>query len=229
MRFEIDFIAFGILGSVLALTILLKKFILLSTIVPSLAFSRLKDLKQSSWRSRFASIPHKLHAFSLICFMIAFIDPHFLLPRSMSWQKKDLSINEPFKKGIAIYLILDQSGSMAKSIEITTNGRKETLSKIHLLQRVTEQFIQAHSSDLIGLISFARVPRVLVPLTLDREVLLHHIRQIQVVNNPEEDGTAMDTLFIKQHTYLQQHATLLMTYRKKKIAPILLKARYLLL
>lgn len=192
VHFAIDYTATGILlGSLLTIA-LLKVFVFSHPISPSLAFSRLTDLKYSSWRSRFASLPTNLHLAALACLMIAFIDPHFLFPKSTLFHKQNLPLHELPTEGIAIYLVLDQSGSMAGSVEATAvNGQKELIPKIELLKRITQQFIVAHPSDLIGLVAFARVPKVLVPLTLDREALLKQLNQIQVVKNPEEDGTAM--------------------------------------
>lgn len=192
MHFAIDYTAAGILLGILILIGSLKIFFFSRSITPSLAFSRLADLNQSSWRSRLAFLPTKLHLASLICFMIAFIDPHFLFPKPSLSQKQNLPSHETPTEGIAIYLVLDQSGSMAESVEATgEEGHRKLIPKIDLLKRVTKQFILAHPSDLIGLVSFARVPRVLVPLTLDRDTLLHQLDQIQVVKNPDQDGTAM--------------------------------------
>lgn len=192
MHFAIDDTATGILLGGLLVASLSKIFLLPHPPHPSLAFSRLSDLKLISWRSRLASFPFKLHLAALASFMIAFMDPHFLFPKSSHAQQQNLSLLELPSEGIAIYLVLDQSGSMAESVEATDeNGKAKLIPKIDLLKRVTKQFILNHPSDLIGLVSFARVPHLLVPLTLDKDALLKQLNQIQVIKNPEEDGTAM--------------------------------------
>lgn len=198
MRFAIDYIATVILlGSVLIFG-LLKGFLFPNSDTPSLAFSRLKDLKLSSWRSRLGSFPSKLHLAALGCLMIAFIDPHLLFRKSPTSYQQPFSLRELPTQGIAIYLVLDQSGSMAQPVIATgADGRRESMPKIDLLKQVTKQFIIDHPSDLIGLVTFARVPRVLVPLTLDQETLLKHLNQIQVVKNPDDDGTAMGYAIFK--------------------------------
>ena len=198
MRFAIDYITAGILlGSVLILG-LLKIYLFPHQTVPSLAFSRLTDLKHPSWRSRWALSPKNLHLLALASLAIAFIDPHLLFLKSPISHKQNLPLRELPTEGIAIYLALDQSGSMAQSILATgENGEKKSIPKIDLLKQVTKQFIIDHPSDLIGLVSFARVPRVLVPLTLDQETLLKQLEQIQVVKNPENDGTAMGYAIFK--------------------------------
>lgn len=193
MHFAIDYIATGILLGSLLLIVLYKIFFSSQRVSPSLAFSRLKDLKFTTWRSRFASTPTQLHYAALACLMLAFIDPHFLFPKSSTSDKQNLPSHEVPTEGIAIYLVLDQSGSMAESVEATSfeSGKKESIPKINLLKKVTQQFILSHPSDLIGLVSFARVPRVLVPLTLDQDTLIKHLNQIQVAKNSGEDGTAI--------------------------------------
>lgn len=192
MRFAIDYIATSILLGGLLVASLFKLFLFPRSPHPSLAFSRLSDLKLTSWRSRLASIPFKLHLGALLFFSLAFIDPHFLISQSFHIQNQHPPTPTVPNEGIAIYLVLDQSGSMAESVEATNeNGKTKLIPKIDLLKIVTKQFILNHSSDLIGLVSFARIPRVLVPLTLDQEALLKQLNQIQVAKNPEQDGTAI--------------------------------------
>ena len=56
---------------------------------------------------------------------------------------------------------------------------------------MTKQFILNNPSNLIGMASFARVPRIVVPLTLDQEPLLTKLDQMEVVKSPQDDGTAI--------------------------------------
>lgn len=192
MRFAIDYMATAILMGGCLFAGLLKVFLFPPSPTPSLAFSKLSDLKLFSWRSRLFSLPKKLQWAALVCFMIAFMDPHFLFPKSPNTQLQSQPLHALPTEGLAIYLVLDQSGSMAEAVEaIGKNGQAEKIPKIDLLKRVTQQFILDHPSDLIGLVSFARVPKVLVPLTLDQKTLLKQLDQIQVAQTSEEDGTAM--------------------------------------
>lgn len=198
MHFSIDFFAFGILFTGLLTAGLLKHFVFRHTRSPSFAFSRLKDLKLSSWRSRLAAYPRKLHLAALLFFMAAFIDPHFLYLKTPISDQNRKPLHELPTEGIAIYLALDQSGSMAELVKATDDqGNSVRIPKINLLKQVTKQFILAHPSDLIGIAAFARVPRILVPLTLDQSTLLKQLDQIQVVSNPQEDGTAIGYAIFK--------------------------------
>lgn len=191
MQFAIDWIATGILLGIVLVSLFAKYFFFPQHISPSFFYSRLSDLKYLTWRSKWASFPHFLHKIALASLMIAFIDPHLLIPKSGLSQAQKISKND-FTEGIAMYLVLDQSGSMAELVNVHSNLEKnQSLSKIDVLKQLTRQFILDHPSDLIGLVSFARVPRVLVPLTLDRETLLKQLNQIQVAKNTDEDGTAI--------------------------------------
>lgn len=193
MHFTVDYLAVGLLLGAGLLLYFLKRYLFVKMPSPSLAFSRLKDLHLPSWRSRLASYPFYLHLAALACFMLAFCDPHFLWPYTSKNQKQARPFHEEPTEGIAIYLALDQSGSMAESVKV--DGA--SLSKIDVLKRVTKQFILDHPSDLLGLVSFARVPRVLVPLTLDQSTLLKQLEQLQIVKKPDEDGTAIGYAIFK--------------------------------
>lgn len=188
MGFAIDTFALWLLFGCLFLIGLLKFFVFRTPAsVPSLAFSRVQELQYPSWRSQLSFLPSMIHYAGLVAFIFAFLDPHFLLPRtSSSGSSKSHLLTMP-SEGVAIYFVLDQSGSMAQAV---SNGAK-SIPKIDLLKQVTKEFIQNDPSDMIGLVSFARIPRVLVPLTLDHDTLLHQLIDLQVVKTPDEDGTAI--------------------------------------
>ncbi|MDP1879619.1 MAG: VWA domain-containing protein [Parachlamydiaceae bacterium] len=152
---------------------------------PSLSFSKISPLKFSTWRIKCFSYSSYLHYFALTCLSIALINPKIISEKSPSIIQKE-SIRQLPKEGIAIYLVLDQSGSMSR-----TMADDENLKKIEFLKQVTKQFIVDHPNDLMGLIAFARIPRVLVPLTLDQKTLLKKLDDLQVVSKPEDDGTAI--------------------------------------
>ena len=201
MHFALDKTAFVVLFAFL-LFFYFGKFFLFSPKAyspPSLAFSRLNDLNDATWRARFANLPYKLHLFACACLMLAFVDPHLIRSSGLSERQEDLKESLPVE-GIALYLVLDQSGSMNEVVSV--EGKKEGIAKINLLKEVTKQFILEHPSDLIGLVSFARIPHVLVPLTLDRVTLLAELQGIQVVKKADEDGTAMGYAIYKTATLL---------------------------
>ncbi len=177
-----------------------------STLTPALFFSDLSLLHstQNTWKLKLHQLPFWLYVGTLILFLAAFTDPHFYIPKPV-----DIT-NEP-REGIAIYLVLDQSGSMNSKITALT-GEKQliTVPKMDWMKQVTEQFIKGNpkiglegrKNDLIGLVSFARVAKVLVPLTLDHSAILKNLKQIHVVKDENQDGTAIGYALYKTATII---------------------------
>ncbi|MBA3958109.1 MAG: VWA domain-containing protein [Parachlamydiaceae bacterium] len=164
---------------------------------PALFFSDVSAIKnQNSVRVKLGNLPNKLLWLSLILFTIAFIDPHFLKSRAGTW-------GDHPTEGIAIYLVVDQSGSMAEKVPVYSKGRFETLTKMDLVKEMTTQFVKGSEelsgrpNDLIGLVSFARSAQVLVPLSLDHQAIMRALSQLEVVKNKEQDGTAMGYALLK--------------------------------
>lgn len=149
-----------------------------------LYYSRVSDLQfpKESWRVRLAHLPQTLLVIALALFLLALLDPRIEMPLA-TVQNHGITRVQP-TEGIAIYLLLDQSGSMSQ------NRKMETLKE------ATRAFISSRENDLIGLITFARYARVLSPLTLDRQALLKQLDDITVVTDPSQDGTDIGyTLF----------------------------------
>ena len=113
---------------------------------------------------------------ALFFFLLAFIDPHILIP-------KPLNKNPPKEptEGIAIYLILDQSGSMEEKVEAQLpNGSTRLIPKIDMLKEVTKTFVEARPNDMIGFVGFARGAQVLVPLTLDHQAISNQLSKFDI-------------------------------------------------
>lgn len=80
---------------------------------------------------------------------------------------------EPLKReGRNIMLALDLSGSMELS-DMLLNGRPA--SRLAVVKRAAEQFVQARVGDRIGLILFGTRAYLQTPLTYDRQSVLHRI------------------------------------------------------
>lgn len=128
--------------------------------------------KRSSMKLRFALLPNLLWVATGI----------FLLAALFNYTKppdKDHPLPvPPPNEGQAIYLVLDQSGSM--------EGQK-----IQSLKKVAESFVEERPSDLIGLVAFARTATVLAPLTLDHSLVLDALKNLTVVKNSDQNGTAI--------------------------------------
>lgn len=157
---------------------------------PSLGFSDLKNLSSvnRSFRLSISGAPQALKWAALFLFLCAFVDPHYFSLKDVTQDKETSSPTE----GIAIYIIVDQSGSMAEEISaIGKNRRKEELRKIDLLKQVTKRFIENRPNDLIGLISFARRSIIQSPLTLDHEAILEELKKLVPLTDQAEAGTAI--------------------------------------
>lgn len=174
-------------------------------------FSKLSDFRgrQPSLRLRLAPLPTYLHYAAIFFFACAFLDPHL---RVQEEQQADLDFpnqeNEEGgleevalpTEGIALYLVLDQSGSMGQPLQIQTKaGNLRKMRRIDFLKEVTSQFVKGNTqvglggrpNDMIGLLAFARVPEILTPLTLDHDEVLDKLSALDIVPSRERDGTGI--------------------------------------
>jgi Ca-activated chloride channel homolog len=191
----IDFTAFWIAVLLIPFFFWIKKR-MDSSQVPFLYFSNLAVLKsfQQTGRANWVSFSPALKQLAFLLFLIAWIDPHFRTLRSDS---KTAGDSHTPSEGIALYLLLDRSGSMAEKVVAVIDGKKQSISKADLLRDVTKEFILNRPSDLIGLVAFARLPIILSPLTLDHSLLEKKLDEFQIVQNKQEDGTAIGYAIFK--------------------------------
>lgn len=168
------------------------------------------------WRKRFENptiyysvcnelLPKKALSYQLFIwlaiglFACAFIDPHWFIDKRQHDAEVSMQRERMPVEGIAIYLVLDQSGSMQEKIPLQLNGRMELISKVDLLKQVTQQFIRGDQSlglrgrpdDLIGLVFFARAARVVAPLTLDHRTILQQLEHFDHIKDKDQDGTSI--------------------------------------
>jgi Ca-activated chloride channel family protein len=97
-------------------------------------------------------------------------------------------------EGIAIQLLVDVSSSMDMNTKSAT-GQK--VSRMELAKEIVEKFVAGDGEtlagrphDLIGLITFARYADTRSPLTFGHEALLQIVRNLEIQERPNEDGTA---------------------------------------
>lgn len=181
----------------------LKRFV-----EPYLFFSDVKSLafSKDNWRVRWALWPNYLKWLGLFAFVTAFIDPHVFIDKNSDNPEERLNPYLPPTEGIAIYLLLDQSGSMSEEVSIySSSGPRRRMTKIALLKQVTKQFVSGdpalglagRPNDMIGLISFARGAEVMSPLTLDHQAIMDQLSHFQAVGNRDQDGTAIGYAIFK--------------------------------
>lgn len=136
-----------------------------------------------SWRTRLAWVPDALLALAVLALAVALAGPR---------------IGERFsrvqREGIAIMMIVDISGSM-QALDLSTADRERT--RLEAVQDVFEAFVlggdglPGRPDDAIGLVSFAGYADTAVPLTLDHENLVAIARNLEIVRERSEDGTAI--------------------------------------
>lgn len=97
-------------------------------------------------------------------------------------------------EGVAIELLVDRSDSM-RALDFST-GEQE-VNRLDALKDIARKFIaggdgfKGRPNDLVGIVAFARNADSLVPLTLDRPVVLDALKQVRFPESSEEQGTAI--------------------------------------
>ena len=134
-------------------------------------------------RVRYLWLTAYLRQLSVLAVIIALAGPR--APASF-----DREVNE----GIAIQLLVDVSSSMDMSTKSATG---EKVSRMELAKEIVEEFVAGDGDtldgrphDLIGLITFARYADTRSPLTFGHEALLQIVRNLEIQERPNEDGTA---------------------------------------
>ncbi len=167
--------------------------------VPSLPVSeRLPFLKASSFRIYLSRVGK--YAFWAAIFFLLIALSHPRAVQSLSSGEDVIKAEVP-RSGIAIYFLLDESGSMSEKVK-TISG---DLPKIDLAKEAILAFVEGkqglnlpgRQNDLTGLIAFARVPDVLCPLTLNRAELAYALRAVQPVKEDTKNGTAIGYAIFK--------------------------------
>lgn len=147
-----------------------------------------------STRRKMLWIPFALEVIALAAIAIALARPQQGMKR-----EHDLS------KGIAIEMLIDTSSSM--DIGMSFSGQTE--SRLEVAKRVFEEFVsgtdqsegadevdeedllEGRPNDLIGLVTFARYADTICPATLGHDALVHFVRDLEIEDRPNEDGTAI--------------------------------------
>lgn len=185
---------------------------------PAFPFSSLRGIPETPFEASgsFYRIPSTLFSWAFFFFAIAFCDFHFM---GSPKQDRERAISKP-AEGVALYLVIDQSGSMGESIVLFhPEDDPHLLSKLDLLKQVTTDFVwgntqkglEGRQEDLIGLVTFARTAHVRVPLTLDRSSLKDVLGKLKTVQTKEEDGTALGYAILKTANILQATKALAQT------------------
>ncbi len=136
---------------------------------------------KKTWRQHFLFIPPLCFYFGMILFIIALARPQ--MERVNQRQNRE---------GIGIQMLIDISSSMDMSIRY---GNKDD-SRMEVAKKVVEEFVMGNGEelegrpdDLIGIITFARYADTVCPMTLSHKVLVNLVRELQINDRLNEDGT----------------------------------------
>ena len=98
-------------------------------------------------------------------------------------------------EGIAMAIVCDRSGSM-QAMDFKVDGKN--VDRLTAIKNVVSKFVLGNAldlkgrvSDLIGLVTFAGYADGETPLTLDHRYLVAELQRTEIVDNRNEDGTAI--------------------------------------
>jgi len=144
---------------------------------------RLLPPRAGTWRTKLAWIPDAVLALAVVATSIALAGPE-------TYKQSDRVEHE----GIAIMMVVDTSGSM-RALDMSTPKRERT--RLDAVKDVFLDFVNpggklpGRPDDAIGLISFAGYADSRAPLTLDHANLSVAAKNLHIVTERSEDGTAI--------------------------------------
>ncbi len=171
---------------------------------PSLPVSNLAPfLGKKSYRSFLGLATEWFFWASLLFLLVAISHPRKV--EEFNSQKSYVRKEIP-RSGVALYFLLDQSGSMKESVTIrNASGSRVEVPKIDLAKQAIMEFVEGkqalglpgRKNDLVGLMAFARVPEVLCPLTLNRAEIAAQLAKVEPVKEDTRNGTAIGYAIFK--------------------------------
>jgi Ca-activated chloride channel family protein len=151
----------------------------------AIRFSTTRNVARAgqSLRQQLARLPVILRVLALICLVIA-----LARPQTGREQVREIS------KGVAIEMVVDRSGSMGAEMEY----KGSRINRLEVVKQVFKEFAMGNQDDLpgrpndmIGMITFARYPDTICPLTLAHGALPLFLDSVKLVQTKSEDGTAI--------------------------------------
>ena len=143
----------------------------------ALVFSRASVMGAltTSRAGRIARLPERLRGLALTLLIVALAGP-----------RTGSSVVDIDAEGVAIVLTLDISSSMLAEDLSPTN-------RMEVARATAREFVQRREYDRIGMVAFAGEALTQVPITIDYDVLLESLHQLQAGSGMLEDGTAIGT------------------------------------
>lgn len=138
------------------------------------------------------TLRQRLHPVPLVLRLVALA----LLILALARPQSGVSSTSIESEGIDIILALDISGSML-AVDMTSETRGATrrdVSRLDVAKLSAREFIEGRITDRIGLVVFAGHALTQCPPTLDYQVLLRFLDEVEV--GQIEDGTAIGTALV---------------------------------
>lgn len=161
-------------------------YLVLRRPVGRLTFSSLKIWSDTarSLRSRTAFLPALLCALAFVLLCVALAGPRIAG-----------GITKEHREGISIMMVVDKSGSMA-ALDMSTKDKEQ--DRLEAIKNIFVQFVQGDQKNLrgrpddaVGIVSFASYPDSDCPLTLDHASLINIAKNLEIVTDQNESGTAI--------------------------------------
>ena len=135
-----------------------------SLVFPSLTFPKVAKPKSPRL---LRALPPALRSLAFASLVLALARPQL-----------DESTRAVQASGVDIVLAVDLSGSML-ALDMSENARSP-VTRLDLVKRVLEDFVDKRPHDRLGLVAFASTPNLLSPLTLDKEHLHRNLNRLRV-------------------------------------------------
>ena len=129
-------------------------------------FSAVALLKQARPRHLSSLVAKILLSLSILCLVCAVMRP-----------QKGKEFTEIDSEGVDIMLAIDTSGSM-EALDFKLNN--ERVDRLTIVKKVVSEFIQKRQADRLGLVVFGTQAFTQCPLTLDHNVVLDFVRQMEI-------------------------------------------------
>jgi Ca-activated chloride channel homolog len=117
-----------------------------------------------------------------------------LLIVALARPRKGTKIENISTEGVAMMITVDHSGSMGEQMSY----QGQALSRIDVVKRVVADFVRGdgrdykgRTGDMIGLVTYARYADTQCPLVRGNNIIVDFLKNIYVVDQRQEDGTAI--------------------------------------
>lgn len=168
------------------------------TAIPYGSIALIADLPRSM-RQRLLWLPNALFLAAVALIIVALARPQY-----------GVLVSTIEREGIAIGLVVDASTSMS-ALDLELDGERR--DRLVVAKDAITRFVNGDSDqtegregDEIAVVSFARFATSVSPLTLDHDAVLGLLDSVEIIDNPEDDGTAIGDAMMLAVETLRAHS-----------------------